>query len=232
MADRPDIPPTADEMRERMGTAEDALLVRIAHGDLFIELSGQAHQELEIRGWSSAEIAARRRNAARITGEWPAVEARQGKPQRLPREDLAAKLKRTFNTPLEAYGEHAQDELFGIPTGTLLNCLTSGVADFQPGWRSIVRHELRRRGVDPDQRKGLNRAEPPPIPNDRPAIQELVVDDLAQRMAHGIEKYGTPLQAFNGRQAIVDLYQELLDAACYARQIIEEQGLGHMLEDS
>lgn len=54
-------------------------------------------------------------------------------------------------------------------------------------------------------------------------IQKLVIEDIEARREFGIKKYGTPLQAFNGRDALMDLYQELLDAVCYVRQLIEEQ---------
>lgn len=39
----------------------------------------------------------------------------------------------------------------------------------------------------------------------------------------GIERYGTPVQAGNGRKALVDAYQEALDLAVYLRQEIEER---------
>lgn len=42
--------------------------------------------------------------------------------------------------------------------------------------------------------------------------------DMAARDALGRERYGTPLQPFNGRDALADLYQDLLDAIVYARQ--------------
>jgi hypothetical protein len=61
-----------------------------------------------------------------------------------------------------------------------------------------------------------------PVPNDHPPIHDLVVEDILQRQALGIRRYGTPLQPHNGRQALVDLYEELLDAAVYCRQAIEE----------
>jgi hypothetical protein len=61
-----------------------------------------------------------------------------------------------------------------------------------------------------------------PIVNDRLSIQSMVRADLERREQVGIERYGTPLQAFNGRDAARDLYEELLDAACYSRQLIEE----------
>jgi hypothetical protein len=51
---------------------------------------------------------------------------------------------------------------------------------------------------------------------------ERIVKDLADRKEFGIRKYGTALQAFNGRRPIVDAYQEVLDAANYLKQMYEE----------
>lgn len=56
-----------------------------------------------------------------------------------------------------------------------------------------------------------------------PEILPLVVADLEARRAKGIQTYGTPLRAHNGRDPLWDLYEELLDAACYARQAIMER---------
>jgi hypothetical protein len=39
----------------------------------------------------------------------------------------------------------------------------------------------------------------------------------------GRARYGTPLQAHNGRDALVDAYQEALDLVVYLRQAIEER---------
>lgn len=65
--------------------------------------------------------------------------------------------------------------------------------------------------------------QPAPIPRpDVVSIQALVRSDLEERERVGIARYGTPLQPHNGRDALVDLYQELLDACCYIRQLIEE----------
>lgn len=49
------------------------------------------------------------------------------------------------------------------------------------------------------------------------------MDDMRERHVVGVERYGTPLQAFNGRKALVDAYQECLDLAVYLRQEIEER---------
>lgn len=65
--------------------------------------------------------------------------------------------------------------------------------------------------------------EPSPIPNQRTPIQRLVINDMERRMEVGLERYGTYLQAHNGRDALVDWYQELLDATNYCRQEIEER---------
>lgn len=51
----------------------------------------------------------------------------------------------------------------------------------------------------------------------------LVLKDMEGRRLHGIEKYGTPLQAHNGRDPLVDAYQEALDLCVYLRQAIEER---------
>lgn len=71
--------------------------------------------------------------------------------------------------------------------------------------------------------KGQIEDQPPPIPNDRPAIVDLVIADMEERKRVGIERYGTPLQAHNGRDALVDAYQESLDLTMYLRQAIEER---------
>jgi hypothetical protein len=71
--------------------------------------------------------------------------------------------------------------------------------------------------------------EPPPVNNDREAIQDLVVEDIEARKAMGIAKYGTPLQAFNGRDALNDAYQEALDLVMYLRQALYERA--HVVVD-
>lgn len=54
-------------------------------------------------------------------------------------------------------------------------------------------------------------------------IWKLVIMDMADRRMLGISRYGTPLQAHNGRDALVDAYQEALDLCVYLRQAIEER---------
>lgn len=63
-----------------------------------------------------------------------------------------------------------------------------------------------------------------PLPEraDKPAVWDLVVADMQARDRVGRERYGTPLQPHNGRDALVDAYQEALDLVVYLRQRIEE----------
>lgn len=72
-------------------------------------------------------------------------------------------------------------------------------------------------------REGLSKAEPKPLPNSSAPIWDLVVEDIKHRDKAGREKYGTPLQAFNGRDQLVDAYQEALDLVVYLRAAIEER---------
>lgn len=65
--------------------------------------------------------------------------------------------------------------------------------------------------------------QPRPLPNALPAVWSLVQLDMRTRDAIGRERYGTPLQPHNGRDALRDLYEELLDACVYARQALYER---------
>lgn len=69
----------------------------------------------------------------------------------------------------------------------------------------------------------LNAEQPDPIHNDRPESWKLVIADMEERNAVGTEKYGTPLQPGNGRDSLVDAYQEALDLVVYLRTTIEER---------
>ncbi len=64
--------------------------------------------------------------------------------------------------------------------------------------------------------------QPTPVGEGTP-ITEKVIEDLLERSRIGAEKYGTYLRANNGRDALVDAYQEALDLCQYLRQAIEER---------
>lgn len=68
--------------------------------------------------------------------------------------------------------------------------------------------------------------QPPPVSNELPPVWDLVMIDMKERDTVGRERYGTPLQPFNGRDALVDAYQEALDLVVYLRQAIWERDSG------
>lgn len=88
-------------------------------------------------------------------------------------------------------------------------------------------------------------SQPDPTPNNNPPIWPLVIDfvrgrfsrltedrmiaDMTARDTLGRERYGTPLQARNGRDPLLDAYDEALDKAAYLRQYYEETGNGFRL---
>jgi hypothetical protein len=54
------------------------------------------------------------------------------------------------------------------------------------------------------------------------SIQDQVIEDLEHRKQLGLSTYGTLLYPHNGRDALLDLYEELLDACCYIKQFLIE----------
>lgn len=69
----------------------------------------------------------------------------------------------------------------------------------------------------------LNSPQPHPINPTGPEIFSLVIADIKERDALGRKHYGGDLRAIDGRDHLIDLYQEILDAAVYIRQEIEER---------
>jgi hypothetical protein len=64
--------------------------------------------------------------------------------------------------------------------------------------------------------------EPDPTGNGRPIVP-LVLTDLSSRADAGRLKYDTLLRAGNGRDALIDAYQEACDLVMYLRQAIYER---------
>ena len=63
--------------------------------------------------------------------------------------------------------------------------------------------------------KTLSDYEPAPIKNNLPAVWDLVLKDIKERDQSGLKKYGTRLQPNNGRNPLIDAYQEALDLVVY-----------------
>ena len=80
-------------------------------------------------------------------------------------------------------------------------------------------------GVKPERANRDGDSQPLPTPNDAEDIQSQVIRDIEERRELGIRRYGTALQPHNGRNALQDLYEELLDGAMYAKQALIEGGV-------
>lgn len=68
-----------------------------------------------------------------------------------------------------------------------------------------------------------NSHEPNPENSCDVAIWDLVFKDMQERDQHGQNQYGVRLGPFNGRDPLIDLYQELMDALVYLRQELYEK---------
>lgn len=65
--------------------------------------------------------------------------------------------------------------------------------------------------------------QPDPEPNARQPIADVLINRIMDRKTAGIESYGTPLQAFNGRNPLIDALDEAIDQCKYLLQEIEER---------
>jgi hypothetical protein len=54
-------------------------------------------------------------------------------------------------------------------------------------------------------------------------LKQLVIADMNERDEMGARKYGTQHQHDNGRDHLIDAYQEALDLVCYLRAEIERR---------
>jgi len=62
-----------------------------------------------------------------------------------------------------------------------------------------------------------------PTINDERDIQSRVIEDIEARREVGIKRYGTALQPNNGRDALLDAYEEALDLTMYLKQALVER---------
>ncbi len=60
--------------------------------------------------------------------------------------------------------------------------------------------------------------QPLPTESDGPDVWAEIIDDMRRRRQTGLLRYGQPLRPDNGRDALRDLYEELLDALAYVMQ--------------
>ena len=107
----------------------------------------------------------------------------------------------------------------GIHKRTDCSPLTNGCSFLTNPDATLVTDEP----LKPVKHKRREGDQPLPVKNDRPDIQSLVLEDVIRRRQLGILRYGTPLQAGNGRDMLRDAYEEALDLAIYLRGCIEER---------
>lgn len=76
-------------------------------------------------------------------------------------------------------------------------------------------------------RKDATRPEPMPTEGGVPVWRE-VIKDMQARDDFGKSKYNNRLKTHNGRDPLIDAYQEALDLAVYLKQCIMEREEGEM----
>jgi hypothetical protein len=59
--------------------------------------------------------------------------------------------------------------------------------------------------------------------NANPEVWNLVIQDMNARNEFGRSKYGVGLKPFNGRDTLLDAYEEALDLCVYLRTAIYER---------
>lgn len=64
--------------------------------------------------------------------------------------------------------------------------------------------------------------QPLPVVNDEPFVHDLVAADIAKRGELGKQRYGTKLQPHNGRNMLLDAYEEALDLVVYLKGALME----------
>lgn len=65
------------------------------------------------------------------------------------------------------------------------------------------------------------RPEKDPLPG-KASVTDAVILDLENRRVMGVVKYGDELKTENGRNALIDAYQEALDLCLYLKQALME----------
>jgi hypothetical protein len=75
-----------------------------------------------------------------------------------------------------------------------------------------------------DNKGHTDSTQPKPEPTaDSQSVTDAVIADMVQRREHGVRKYGVELMTNNGRDALLEIYQELLDATMYTKQLLMER---------
>lgn len=98
----------------------------------------------------------------------------------------------------------------------------------------VNRQHMEAMGLDPESLGKANPTktrpgdQPLPTVNDHPSIQSMVIADIEKRIEIGIQRYGTALQPNNGRDMLLDAYEEAMDLAIYLKGAIVERDLARV----
>jgi hypothetical protein len=61
--------------------------------------------------------------------------------------------------------------------------------------------------------------QPKPVDTGGPSLWQEIIRDMQEREQFGLQKYGLPVLAFNGRRVLRDIKEEILDALVYMKQL-------------
>lgn len=82
------------------------------------------------------------------------------------------------------------------------------------------------RALDREEKAADRGGQPVPIHQEgEPSMHDLLMAEVEKRKSLGLSRYGTILQANNGRDALQDLLDELIDGCVYLMQLIRERDL-------
>ena len=81
----------------------------------------------------------------------------------------------------------------------------------------------RERGYRLPGERAIMSEQPKPTPSQCPPVWPMVIQYMAGRDILGTERYGDRLRPNNGRDALRDLLEELLDGCAYCAQAIWER---------
>lgn len=104
-----------------------------------------------------------------------------------------------------------------VHEGSKLPCSNEGT-----GHRFTVRDDSLCTGLNPPLSSEATGQQPAPVAGEGDMWKD-VIADMEARREFGIKKYGKPVQVGNGRDALTDAYQEVLDLAVYLKQAIKER---------
>lgn len=68
------------------------------------------------------------------------------------------------------------------------------------------------------------KSNPPPLKGKSRHTVTLVIEDLKERKKAGKKKYGVAHQSDNGRNHLLDAYEEAMDLCVYLRAELDKQG--------